>query len=598
MADFAISQIGGPPGASVAPEQPVVDRSREVGLEFLGTAIRGLGEAAVGVSQVRAEREEKEAIAAKEAAKSQVMNEFSSAQLQLVDAVETGQMSSQEARMRMRANLSKYSSNNLVLTSDLAKAHTAVVKTTGLGDVVTEGTQEEQNQRLMETAALKEGWFDPNANAAEREQGVAAYGRWLDAQRIMKDEQDRMQMARAQVGLMADKTQLQSARLSLQQTQNKVAAQRAIGMATEAYTPKFANDMEQIRRAQEAGIMTREQAIMAANQKMLEVQQFVTTNFSQAGAEALNNQLAGVKMLHENYGKYLSGEVKEDTLKRDNNIAVGLQTQMILGDPILAKAAAANGVFRNSDMVTNREVNVRVARLLQVNTDAETKPADPFPDYDESKSDFKDYLSMVKDTATKLNSGNAVNPEVAKEHINTNLTNLLNGIEVYSPTAKTKDYAPLLDFLADTQVNKFVVGQQGFQDAQSAQKAARVLQFQYETALIPMIQNEWERFKIAGGVETGKFSKMGIPILSEEKPASESIKPQFVGSGVTFVVDPQVTDNITRLYAKELNKGVAETLNKMIRAQATLEGTNDFKGVYERNYAEQIFGAQTKETAE
>ncbi|MNE13961.1 hypothetical protein D3C80_1068170 [compost metagenome] len=168
---------------------------------------------------------------------------------------------------------------------------------------------------------------------------------------------------------------------------------------------------------------------------------------------------------------------------------------------------------------------------------------------------------------------------------------------MYSPTAKTKDYAPLLDFLADTQVNKFVVGQQGFQDAQSAQKAARVLQFQYETALIPMIQNEWERFKIAGGVETGKFSKMGIPILSEEKPASESIKPQFVGSGVTFVVDPQVTDNITRLYAKELNKGVAETLNKMIRAQATLEGTNDFKGVYERNYAEQIFGAQTKEPA-
>ncbi|MNQ48932.1 hypothetical protein D3C85_628200 [compost metagenome] len=356
--------------------------------------------------------------------------------------------------------------------------------------------------------------------------------------------------------------------------------------------------MEQIRRAQEAGIMTREQALMAANQKMLEVQQFVTTNFSQAGAEAISNQLSGVKMLHENYTGYLSGTIKADTLKRDNDIAVGLQTQMILGDPILAKAAAANGIFRNSDMVTNREVNVRVARLLEVNTDAETKPADPFPDYDESKADFKDYLGMVKDTATKLNSNNALNPEVAREHVNTNLTNLLNGIEVYSPTAKTKDYAPLLDFLADSQVNKFVVGQQGFTDAMAANKAARVLQFQYETNLIPMIQKEWERFKVAGGVETGKYTKMGIPVLSEERLAKETIKPQFIGSGVTFVVDSQVTDNITRLYAKELNKGVAETLNKMIRAQATLEGTNDFKGVYERNYAEQIFGTADKEPTE
>lgn len=597
MADFTTSYIGGPPGSPVSPQQPVVDQSGLVGLNILGGLVEGLSSAAVNIGQQRQEVQKAEQAQAAAMAEGEVMTAFSREQLKLVDAVESGQMSSSEARMRMRANLQQFGANNPTLQIDLAKAHTSVIKSTGLGDVVYEGTEQEKNQRTLEASAQAEGWIKPDDGPSQRAAGADAYSRWLEAQRILKDEKQRLELQQARVSLSTAGINQRSAALNLQRQQAAVQSQRGIGMASQALTEKVAGDMEQIRRAQEAGIMTREQAAMAINQKYLEVSQFVSTNFADAGADYLNGQLTGVKMLHDNYSKYVSGAVKAEALKNDNDIAMGIAAQTALGVPSIARLAGFSKVLPNSSAILSNQIGAEAAKYLTVNSNVETKPSDPFPDYEEDKVGRDQYFGMMRDAIGKVNTGNTQgDPKEVADDVMNNFTNIMRGIEVYSPTAQTKDYAPVVDFISDPNVGKFVTAQGGWADVNAANRAANTVKFVYDNELVPMIKKEWENFKVAGGVGTGKFDPMGVEINRPEQKASELIQPVFRGSGVAFDVKPGVTDAVTRRYAKKLNEDVAGLLNKMIRSQAHLEGHTDYKSVYEASYKDQVFGMGEEKT--
>lgn len=591
MADFTESYVGGPPQAATSTPQPTRDNSGAALFEFAGNAVESLGNFALQTNAIKIEKQKEQEAKAQQARQDQAITDFSRSQLKLVDATETGDISSTEARMRMRANLSAAMANNPALSVELAKAHTATIKSTGLGDVVYEGTEEEQQTKRIETAALDAGWLKPGMSKAQKAQSVEAYMGWIDAQRQMDDQKKRLDLQKAKVTLSTASINQQTAKFTLQEKQLKAASQGAVGQATQAFSVKFANDLEEIRRNKESGIMTPEQAIMAANQKYMEVNNFVTQNFAAAGSDYLSNQLSGVKMLHDNYSGYLSGKTQAESLDNHNKIAEALQVQTMLGDPKLAQLAAASKVFKNSDLILKNEVSHELTRYLTTNSTADTKPADPFPDYDADKFALNDYLGMVNDGMRKVNNGTAVEAEATRADINTNMTNVLNGIDVYSPTAEPAAYAPILNFLSSTDVGKFAQGQGGWSDSAAAQRAANVLNYQYETTLIPMIQKEWSKSKVTSyNVKPTTDYKNPDVTVKDIGKTKDIIKPVFMGSGVTFVAEPGITDSFTRLKVKELNKNVAEVLNKMIRAQAHLNGTTDYKAVYEQSYEQQVFG--------
>jgi hypothetical protein len=81
-------------------------------------------------------------------------------------------------------------------------------------------------------------------------------------------------------------------------------------------------------------------------------------------------------------------------------------------------------------------------------------------------------------------------------------------------------------------------------------------------------------------------------INAEERTSSveERIKPVFTGSGITFM-PRDGSDAKTKMKAQELNKKVAPVVNRFIRMGAHLQGNQNYKQVYESQYAA-IFGSE------
>jgi hypothetical protein len=70
--------------------------------------------------------------------------------------------------------------------------------------------------------------------------------------------------------------------------------------------------------------------------------------------------------------------------------------------------------------------------------------------------------------------------------------------------------------------------------------------------------------------------------------ASANIKPVFTGAGITFMaVDG--SDNATKSKAKDLNAKVAPVMNRLIRMGAHLDGNQNYREVYNNQYAA-VFG--------
>ena len=591
MADFTTSYLGGPSGSPVSPQTPVVDESSLVTLDFLGDAAAALGGVATNYAEIKREQQKAELAAQIQAQQDQAISNFSRDQLKLVDAVDMGDLSSSEARMRMRANLSRYIADNPALAADLGKAHTSVIKSTGLGDVVYEGTQAEQQQLMVENEAVKAGWIRPDMAEIDKAAGTEAYLNFKRSLDLLEGQTKKLALQKAQVTLTTAGISQQTAKLKLSEQQNKVQSQAAVAQASSAYTVKLSNDMEQIKGRLDRNEITREQALMEADQNFFQVSNVLSQVGDRAGSEYLNNIGKPLQMQYENYRKYFSGELTKEALDNDNSIAIGLQTKNALGDPQIAKVAAVSKILPNANLVTLDTVNNRVVNFLDRGSNGETKPNDVLPDVPEDKAALEGYFGLMSDAMSKVNNKTARDIEETRVEINTNLNDILRGVDVYSPTAaNTSDYKSVIDFIAKPEVGKFVTSQGGFQDNQAAFRAAEALQFQYDTVLIPLVQEAYQRSKTSGEAVVSYYGRTEVPGIKGQKSTKDVIKPQFIGSGVTFVADPGVTDSFTRRKVKELNETVAPILNKMIRTQAHLSGNMDYKSVYQSQYEQKVFG--------
>jgi hypothetical protein len=198
-----------------------------------------------------------------------------------------------------------------------------------------------------------------------------------------------------------------------------------------------------------------------------------------------------------------------------------------------------------------------------------------------------------------VNAGTAIDQETAINEVNSNIVNVLRGIEVYGPSATSLgDYAPVLDFLSDAAVGKFIVKQGGFTDAASANKAGQVLEQNYASQVLPLVKEEFEKTMAGGAVNIRSYGRTEVPTVEGQKPTSELVKVKFSGSGISFVAaDPADNNSLTRNRIKELNAKVQPVMNKLIRASAHLSGTTDYKAIYDANYASIFEKEEVKDVA-
>lgn len=594
MADFT-TDIGSRPESAIRPLAPVMDRTAGLDAKQAQTLATG----AAGIFDVLGVVNDKNAKEAAQAASDRAIADFGQSQLSLAEAAETGAMSTKEVRSRMRANLQSAIADNPALAIDLGKTHTALIKSTGLGQVAYEGTSEEKLQADLENTVVKNGWVAADAPQHEKDAAVTAYSRFQKSVDMMTFEQKQLSLESSRIGLSTAQTQRQTAQLQLQEQGQKRQSQLAVGQLANNYMVKLNNTLEDIRRKKDAGQINALDAVMLADRAFIEVDQVTRQVGAQAGGDYVSNVTAPMKQMVSDYKGYMDGKIVLQDLNTRRDTTIAIQGNLALGDPELARVAGVSTIIKNGDALLQANAQAAVARYFEVNADETTKPADIMPDYAQGKDEVGTYLGLVKNTISKVNAGTAIEQDTAIKEINSNLVNVLRGIDVYGPSATSLgDYAPVLDFLADASVGKYIVKQGGFSDAATANKAGQVLEQNYANQVLPLVREEFEKTMAGGSVSIKSYGRTEVPTVEGQKPTSELVKVRFSGSGISFVpADPADNNALTRNRIKELNAKVQPVVNKLIRVSAHLSGTTDYKAIYDANYASIFEKEEVKDVA-
>lgn len=603
MADFS-TNVGGPAGPAPQPLQPVQDKSGIVALNAIsdiGGKLLSVGAAAIQKNQQQAEQ----------AALNTLVGGFAQKQLSIASAVETGEFSSQEGRMRMRANFTEAIANNPGLVDVLAKTQKEIVSTAGLGSVVVEGTEQEQLTRELTKTAVNAGWVKANATPEEAAAGVEAYRQFNKHQDDLKAQQAELSLESAQIGLTRSKIGLQtdriqqvtagyaqqSARMGLAEKVQQQRSQMAVGGIADAYYYKLSTELDDIRQRKASGQLTEQEAVLEADKAYSMVQQTINQTGRNAGSDYVNNVAAPLKGLYENSKQFLTGEIDQKVLDTQNAVTLGKVKQNLLGDPEVAKITAISQLFGPSTLALQGEITNNVVRVLGKNSDPspDTKPHDVLPDTPEAKRENKVALSVVQANMRDIDS---VQPGVKAqtvEQLNAQVTNVLRSIDVHSVTVSNPaEYNDVTDFLASPEFGKFTTKGGGVYEA-AAQNASTILQSQYIDKVAPLIQQQYQSALIP--VRNSSVYAPGPGPTSDAPtsatPATSAIKPFFSGGGVVFRADPSAS-TATKNKVNELNKSVSPIVNKLIRMQAHLAGNTNYKASYDASF-QTLFGFDQKE---
>lgn len=598
MADFS-TNISEQVGPMPQPLQPVQDKSSLIalqGLSDIGGKLLSVGAAAITKNQNEANAR----------AVSQVVGGFAQKQLSIADAVETGQLSSQEGRMRMRANYTEAIGNNPALTHELAKTQKELVTTSGLGSVVAEGTEQEKTQLALNKEAVAAGWVKPDASPSEQVAGSAAFIQFKRHQADIDAQQNQLSLDSAQIGLQRAKIGLatdriqqvtagysqQSAKISLEENVRKQRSQLAVGGMSDSYFFKLNQDLDAIQRQKENNEITPQQAVQAADRAFSLVQQTVNMVGRDAGSGYVNNSVAPLKGLYETRLKFLTGEIDKNTLDNQNSVLLAKSKLNLLGDPKMAEVTALSNLFGPNTLALLPEVNKTVADYVQRNANPVSKPADVLPDTPEDKQAVGTYFNILKSNMGSVDAMQGDGKVRTTEELNANITNVLKSIDVHSLTVNNPaEYNQVTDLIASPEYGKFVKEGGGIH-AEAAENAKNILQTQYMDKVLPVLRQEFEKAQVdtsglargLGGIE-GSAMTPATPVA-----ATAQIKPVFSGGGVTFRADPDAS-TVMKNKAKDLNSNVAKVINKLLRMDAHLNGDTDYKASYDRNF-ETIFGVK------
>lgn len=588
MADFNVN-VEGPQGGQQA-AAPVQRQQADLGLNLFSQVGGVVAKAALDYST------NQQAVKQQEAINSNTSN-FAQAQLRIASAVDTGDMTSQEGRMRMRANYTRAIADNPGMVGDLAKVHKDIVSTSGLGKVVAEGTEQEQMNLAAEKEASLAGWVPAHLDAQGRQEATQAHLQFKRAQEDLKAEAARVNLQSAKinqqssrVGLASAQVGLQSAKIGLMQKERSERSRAALGSIADTYNYKFSQDLDEIRIRHERGEITGQEATLLADQQYATIAQVTSRIGGDADAEYLGNITAPMRMRYENTKKFLNGDIDKQVLENQNFIATAKQKQIILGNPDTAKTIAVSQLLPNAQVTLMPALNDAVVKIMSANNNPESKPADILPDNDSDKKDTKVYLDLLKHNMSGSNAGTLVNKDEATAELDINLSNVLKGIDAYSLTASNPgEYNQVVDFLASPEFGKYTTMKGGI-PADQATSAKQVLQSNYENQVLPLLKKAWEDSK-TGNTRMSDSARAFVGLNAGDSNTAEVIKPTFTGSGISFQVAPGITDSRTRNKAKDLNTQVAPILNRLIRMSAHLEGTQDYKRVYNDNYSA-IFGEE------
>lgn len=600
MADMFEIGIGGPQGSPIQPQQPVVDTSTAYTLNAVAQAIPNvLGTLAQGYTQTKA-AEKKQAASDQRNA---VLSGYSQKVTAFNAAVEQGKMSWADAKSRTRALYNQTIANFPSLTEDLTKFQGDLNSTAGLGDVLAKGTAVDQQLQDDTKKATAAGFVSPSMSVEQQQAGVQRYKDLEHNLYTMNYQKQQLGLQAAQLELVSKRESIAASRANRANAEldrriklNKLNVQNSLSDVNVAYYGKIQTDVQTVLNNDK---LTGEQRVQA----LTEIRNNYTAVLNPIRAAGDPNYVDSLTKptfdLIDNAMNFANGKVSKEVAQNKIDTLTAIAQNEIMRNPVLATAAAASKLFPQFSEVIINQVGPEVVNVLKKNTNTESTPAnlvDP-----DNQADVKTYLKGVGDVATRIQQKDptVTDTKGAMQDLNANINNILKGVNAFSLSVeKPSQLNNITNFLASKDFINFLKAGGQINAANSA-AVKSIVQEQYNNQVIPAVRKEWEASKTTVGAPTGvkQVGRVAIPI-QDQKATTEAVQYRWTGNSLTFLPAKGMEQNRgANAKARELNARVAPLINRMIRMNAHLDGSEDYTKYFKEEEGA-IFGEKEAVNAE
>ena len=597
MADFSTSQISTGSLSVPSPQQGVASGSGNNAVALAGL----FGGAVEGYLANDAKEKAQE----QASAQAGVLADFQQQQLDIADAVESGQMTSAQGRRRMRDNYSRALTNNPSLAEDFGAAHKTIIGTSGLGKVVAEGTEEEQQFFEMRKTGLERGWVRDGMSEDEQREALDNMVSFDKAQEELAASTAKLSNARAKVGLQRDKVGLSTAyinqskaKLDLANAKHENTIKQSFGTMTSVGVGRFRQTVQTISQQVQEGKMTPEEAQFQIDQERITMTAGARQLAQQSGTVSASAFASTIDDIANTNIKYITGEINLEQVERANKLALATEQNFLLQDPDVQRVVAASELFKNNPVALDNQAQTAATKVMSMNIpDSPTpgKPLDPAGTEGDTKKALHKNLTQVQDS---INRGRTEMTPNLRTEMDNNLTSVIGGMAKYGDIVE--DASEIKDEVAFFASDEFAAM---FKDArvnkETATKAKNSMKAVMEGTLVPLVKQEWEKRRTITGTApqpTQATARGRTPATATSQARSEIVMPRVGGDGlITF--QATVDSPEARSAARDLNKRVAAPVNRLAKAQAHLDGNSSYSK-YTQEYLEIFEVEETTDAGE
>lgn len=534
-------------------------------------------------------------------------------------AVAQGVMSSTAARSRIRALRGQVISNNPSMLPQIDSATSSFLSDSGLGSDIVKGTDAEQQQAKITSQMAGEGWnITPDMSQGQQQDLIHAWQQQKQAQQQLQLSAQQIAVTRGKLGITSDQLGIQSKQqglvtgaitqqsdqLALENKLHQTAANQAVFSGANAWTTNFSTKLDGIVKTFNNSAKSPADQQAAIDQVNLEMAQ-ITANASKAGIggdqSIIDQAIAPMKALASATTGFINGKIQTqglaDATQNAKNSAMLLaihsadeKSRKILG---IAMAAPGMSASLQTSLVDGAVLQMLGTNVQEPDSTGKTGGTDVALGRSDTNYDSLDkYLKGTTSTIQKSNLG-TLDPN--SEHMLSNsITNIANGLLNGNTKAKKpQDYNRIMQFFADPSVNAYMVAHPG---TAALKGVSDLLAHEYTLNIMPLVQQEWKQATTPqGGLSMDNSITTSTPYGSVTVPGfkqvsrNQVVHVDFTGSGINFAAnDPK--DSQAQATADVLNQKVAPIMGTLIRAAATLNATNNYRKIWNENYAS-WFGA-------
>jgi len=549
MTDFTEAQL--PEAGQVETQTP--NRGPSSALAAGASAARGVA----NFASIFAQKKGNEAALQRETASATLKTEYATQLNKIADAVQTGQITSSAGQLKTRSLFNAFAAANPQYLDDIVAIQKDHLGTTGMGKVIAEGSQQEQQDRKDMATATTQGFVSSYASPEDQQAQLAA---WRVRNKQAKDlelSSAALRHTSAQLEVAIKKGSLNKASLEADLAQQKQEARANLVSFGVQNNKVIANSYQNIF----------DDPTLSEGEKVEQIEnnfRLYSAEIRQAGHGAptneIDNQLAYAQLYKDNYIQALSGRGEtldnEAMQRRIDNLRLN-ELNRLASTTSGARILAMSEFGQDIALVFAPEIaRMGLDMWAEVQGDGSSLP-DVLGSEDSERGQASSGLFNWITEAI----GAADTPEKEAE-LNNVVNNTLGAVGQYGlSNTDPKNFKQFVEATADPRVADFYVDNQNIEQANNAKQA---LFGSWKSGVAPMIKNE-------------------------------------VPAGYTFLVDNQGQVQFTGedlRVVRRLNNEVAPIMNQWNRAFAHLSGTKDYAASFvENGVADSLRSIMPPETA-